>query len=154
MATFYSNQYQEAFITIPSVNNRPGDVSGHILCAYADFTVPAVAPIANDVFKLCKIPKGARVVEVYVAFPDLGTTGLVDIGYSASVDGVETASATAFLASVDVNTAAAIVCMSEQANPAGFGKLFASEVDLELKVNTAWTAVAGTVKVILHYRIV
>lgn len=153
MATYYGNQYQDAFVNIPSNRIRPGDISGEVKVMFFDFTVPAVAPIANDVFKLAKIPKGARVLEACLMFPDLGTTGLVSLGYAASADAVEAADSTAFISSQDVFTAAdTILASQQQANPTGVMKLFSAEVDLELKVNTAWTAVAGTVKGYLLYR--
>ena len=153
MATYYGNQYQDAFVDVPSDMIRPGDVSGEVKVMFFDFTVPAVAPSANDIFKLGKIPKGARVLEACLMFPDLGTTGVVSLGYAASADAVEAADATAFISSQDVNTAADTVLASQQqANAAGVMKLFSAQCDLELKVNTAWTAVAGNVKGYLLYR--
>lgn len=152
MATLYSNQYQDAFVDVPSDFIRSGDVSGEVKIMYMDFTVPAVAPTANDVFKLGKIPKGARILDAVLSFPDLGTTGVLELGYAADAAAVETADDNAFLASVDVNAAADTVSMTDQVNMVGLGKLFSAECDLELKVTTAWTATSGTVKCLLYYR--
>ena len=155
MATYYGNQYQDAYVDVPSDKIRPGDVGGEVKFMFFDFTVPSTAPSNNDIFKLGKIQKGARVIEAALSFPDLGTAGVVELGWAADAAGVETADDNGFLASVDVNTAADTVKMSDNlANGAGFCKLFSATCDLELKVTTAWTAVAGTVKGYLAYRVV
>ena len=154
MATFYSNQYQNAYVDVPSTKIRPGDVTGVLMVLYFDFTIPGTAPIANDVFKLGRIPKGSRVIDMQIQFPDMGSAGLVDIGWAASADGVEAANATGFYSALDVNTAAIIASILEVPSAAGFCKLFDAEVDLELKVNTAWTVTSGTVKGNLQYRVI
>lgn len=152
MATYYSNQYQDAFVDVPADMIRPGDVSGEVKAMYCDFTVPGTAPSNGDIYYLGKIPKGARVLNIVLAFPDLGTAGTVHVGYLQDAAAVETTDNDAFLASVDVNTAADTVSMVDQSNMVGLGKLFSAECTLTLTVSAAWTAVAGAVKVIMYYR--
>ena len=155
MATLYGNQYQDAFVDVPSDIIRSGDVSGDVKFMYFDFTVPSVAPSNGDKYKLGKIPKGARVIEAVLSFPDLGTAGTLELGWAADAGAVETADDNGFLASVDVNTAADTIKMSDNlANGAGFCKLFSAECDLELLLTAAWTATSGTVKGYLMYRTV
>lgn len=154
MATFYGNQYTDAFVDVPADMIRPGDVSGEVKVMYCDFTVPGSAPSNNDIWYLGKIPKGARVLNVVLAFPDLGTAGVVHVGYLQDSAAVETTDNDAFLASVDVNTAADTVSMIDQANMVGLGKLFSAECTLTLTAATAWTATTGTVKVLMYYRTV
>lgn len=154
MATFYGNQYTDAFVDVPADIIRPGDVSGDVKIMFCDFTVPGSAPSNGDIWYLGKIPKGARVLNVVLAFPDLGTTGVVHVGYLQDAAAVETTDNDAFLASVDVNAAADTVSMIDQANMVGLGKLFSAECTLTLTAATAWTATSGTVKVLMYYRTV
>lgn len=165
MATLYSNQYQDAYVDVPSSKIGPGDQSGDLKFLFFDFTVPGTAPTDADIVKLAKLPKGARVVEACLSFPDLGTAGVVELGWAASAekDGpngltgtvLEAADDNGFLASVDVNAAANTVKMSsDMNNAAGLLKNFSAEVDVQLLVTTAWTATSGTVKGYLSYVIV
>jgi hypothetical protein len=157
MPTIYSNQYQDAFIDVPSNKIKRGDQSGEVKHLFFDYQVTA-APANGDVLKLGKLPKGARVVEACLSFPDLGTAGSLNMGWAASaelivdsVTPVEAADADGFLAAVDVATAADTVLMSSGANLAGLGKAFDAEVDVQIDIATAWTATSGTIKGYLTY---
>lgn len=155
MPTFFGNQFTNAFITKPSVKIPPGDISGEIRYAHFDYTLPATPPIANDNIKLVRLPANVRVIDACLAFPDLGTTGTISLGWSASADGVEAAAASGLLASVDANTAADVAtteaAMIAGGALAGYLKDFASEVDIELFVNTAWTVTSGTIRGYVKY---
>ncbi len=162
MATLYSNQYQDAYVDVPSSKIGPGDQSGDVKFLFFDFTVPGTAPTDGDIYKLAKLPKGARVIEACLSFPDLTDSGVVELGWAASAekDGpngltgtvLEAADDNGFLASVDVTTAANTVKMSsDMNNAAGMLKNFSAEVDVELTVTDAWTAVAGVVKGYITY---
>lgn len=165
MAQFYSNQYEDAYVDKPSNKIAPGDQSGDIRFMFFDFTVPSSAPSNSDYYSLGKIPKGARVVEACLSFPDLGTAGVVELGWAASAEkdgpngltgtALELADADGFLASVDVNAAANTVKMSsDMNNAAGFLKHFSAEVEAQLFITTAWTATSGVVKGYISYVIV
>lgn len=150
MATLYGTQYKQAYVDVPSSKIAPGDVGGEVKFMYFDYTITA-APTNGDVLKLGKIPKGARIVDACLAFPDLGSAGAVNLGWAASADGVEAADADGLLVNVDVNTAAAIVIAAEQSAPAGFLKHFDAEVDLQMDIATAWTATSGSIKGYVKY---
>ncbi len=161
MATYYSNQYQDAFVDVPSDKIRPGDQSGKLRFMFFDFTVPSVAPSNADFYLLGKIPKGARVVEAVISFPDLGGSGSVDLGWAASAEldsagsAVEAADVDGFLANVDLDTAADTIKMTDNApNPDGFLKKFSAECDLKMIIDDAWSATSGVVKGYLAYVIV
>ena len=81
MATVYGNQYNNAYVAVPSVKINPGDVSGEVKFAYFDYTITAVS-VANDIIKLMKLPKNAKVLDACLSFPDLGTTGVLELGLS------------------------------------------------------------------------
>lgn len=158
MATVYGNQYNNAFVAVPSVKNPPGDVAGEVKLMYFDYTITA-APTDGDIIKLGKIPKNARVIDACMSFPDLGTAGTLTLGWAASAEltaagaAVEAASASGFLAAVDANTAANTVNMMEVAGAAvaGFLKEFSAECDLQIGVTTAWTVTSGTIKGFIKY---
>lgn len=151
MATKYSNQYQGAYVSKPMEQIKPGDISGDVKFAYFDITVDAVGSL-NDVFKLFKLPKGAKLKAFRIITPDMGTAGDIQVGWAASADGVEAASADGILGTTDANAAAADTSMP--ATAAGFLKDFAAEVDVEMKVVEAWTATTGTIKGYAEYVVI
>lgn len=156
MATFYGDQFAAAFNTDPSSNWLPGDLSGEKKVLYFEYTLPATPPSLNDIIKLGKLPKGARVYEAVISTPDLGSAGDLTLGWSAATDGgTELVDIDGFLTLFDANAAADTVFMSHQmnaggANP-GFLKKFASNVDVELHAAEAWTATSGVIKGYIEY---
>lgn len=150
MATYYSNQYQDAYVDVPSDKIRPGDQSGDVKMLAFDVTLSGAVALA-EIIKLGKIPKGARVLSMKFNCTDLGTTGAFNIGHAASAEldssgsAVEAAAATFLGSAIDVNTAAVAAVYY----PAG-SKRVAAEVDLQLAASTA-TTVAGTINGYLLY---
>src|SRR4051812_17239106 len=104
--------------TIPADLRDQGSKGGVVRVLY-DKYVAAGALSLNDVIQLGQLPAGARVVGYWLKSGDLGTTGTLDLGWAASADGVESASATGFLAAVDVNAAAITIGHQDQENEAG-----------------------------------
>ncbi len=149
MSTLYGDQYNSAYVAKPASAYQPNDFNGRVQRQYFEYTITA-APTAADVIKVAKVPKGARVYEAVLQFPDLGTTGTLELGFSADSGAVETADNDAFLVSVDVNTAKDQVGMIEQmkagGSNAGYLKNFSAECDVEIYVTTAWTVTSGTIK--------
>lgn len=159
MATLYSTQYNQAYVAVPSSKIAPGDSNSSIMFKYFEYTFTA-APATNDIIKLFKLPKNTRVLDFEMSFPDLGTTGVLDVGWAASAEltvgtttPVEAADADGFLVDVDVNTAAAIVNMADVTGAAvpGYLKEFGAEVDVQIDVNTTWTVASGTIKGYIKY---
>jgi hypothetical protein len=106
---------------------------------------------ATDVIKMMKLPAGAIVTEVKLAFPDLGTTGTCTVGWEASEDGSIAADADGFLAGVDLNTAADVFKMSDQANMPGQFKQFDKEVQVSIAMTAATTAITGKLKLEVEF---
>lgn len=157
MATLYGTEYNNAYVAKPSVKIPPGRVSGDKKFMYFEYAITA-APTDADVIKVGRLPKGAMVVAAGLKFTDLGTAGVLELGHSAnnnSGDTTVTADPDAFLASVDVNAAADFVTMDQQQEAggalAGHLKEFASEVDVQILVTTAWTVTTGTIKGFIEY---
>ena len=152
MPTFFGNQFNNAYVAQPSVKIPPGDVSGEKKVMYFDYTITA-APTNGDNIKVGKLPAGARVYDAALIFPDLGTAGVLHLGWAAG--GSEAADADGFLASVDANAAADAAFMSQAVQAGGqlpgFLKEFASEVDVEIAIPTAWTVTSGTIRGFIEY---
>jgi hypothetical protein len=149
MSTLYGNQYQDAFVDVPSNKVKGKDIGGEVKKMYFDFTITA-APTAGDVIKVGVLPKGARIYNAGLQFPDLGTAGILNLGWAAGAEGLEAADADGLLVNVDVNTAADAVSMQIQmeagGSNAGYMKELAEEVVVQIDVATAWTVSAGTIK--------
>ena len=159
MPTVYSSQYTDAYISKPVVKIPPGYVAGEVKFLYFSFALPGAVVAAADVIKLGKLPKGAMVLDACLSFPDLGTTGVMDLGWAASVEvdsagtALELADADGLMAAVDMKAAAAIVNMADVAGAevAGFLKEFAAQVDIQLVASEATTATTGTIKGYIQY---
>ncbi len=152
MATFYSSQYKNAYVDVPAVKIASGDFNGRTQIAYFEYTVVS-APTNGDVLKLFKLPAGARVLNAVVSHDDLGTAGVLKLGWAASADAVESADDDGFIVSIDVATAAQIITIHEASGAAvpGLFKKFAAEVDVQLAISTAWTATSGSIKGYIEY---
>jgi hypothetical protein len=154
MATLYGDQFTSAYVNHPSTKFDVGQFNAQVKRLYFEYTITA-APTAGDVIKVGKVPQGARVYDAGLKFSDLGTTGTLELGFAADVGAVETADNDAFMASVDVNSAADFVTMNQQQLAsgalAGHLKRFSAECDIEIYVTTAWTVTSGTIKGYIEY---
>lgn len=145
MPTFYSSQFNGAYQSVPSQNIAPGELSGDV--RHAAFNVALAGAITtSDLVKLVKLPRGAKLIMMRFVCDDLGTTGALNIGWSASADGAEAASATGIASAVDVNTAAVATVYYPN-------KEFAGEVDIQIAPSANTTA-AGNISGYLLYVVV
>ena len=151
MATLYGSNATKRDVNVPSDKIPAGEQVGEKHFAYDEYSLVGVVLGAADVIKMMKLPAGARVSEVVLAFPDLGTTGTCTVGWEASASGAIAADADGFLTTVDLNTAADVVAMSSQANNPGQYKKFDEEVQISIAMSAATTAVAGTIKLEVEY---
>lgn len=156
MATYNGAQYQAAYESVPSSKIAPGDDGGTVRRKYFSWAVPAAAIPLNSTIALCKVPKGARVYDAVIQFPDQGTTGTGVLGWAAG--GAESADDDGFLTTVDMKAARDAASMQHQmiagGNNAGFLKEFSDEVDVELKVTEAFDAGTGTIRGYIEYVLV
>ncbi len=93
MATVQSYQIQD-LDTIPQKNLMPSELAGRVRTAYFSFDTGASGPAVNDVIELVKVPKGARILSIYLNWEAMssgaGTAG-ADIGDSGDPDRFVTA---------------------------------------------------------------
>lgn len=147
MATLKSDIYKIQNLDVVDKADM-GDFIGRVRSLYINFTLAAELG-ATDVVKLCKIPPGARVVNMHLNLPDLGTTGAGTIGWAASDDGKVAADATGFAASTALTSAADFKLAS---SAAGFCKKFDSQVDVQIAMSAATDVGIGlSIKGTLEY---
>jgi len=150
MASLYGVNHAKAFVnTVDDVKVDVSAYHGKVRQIYDEIDLSAVLAIGDKVY-LGKLPKGAKVVEAILAFPDLGTAGVLDLGYE-KLDSSLSSDQDAFLASVDVASAADTVKMSDQSNMVGFGLEMDGEAYIVLKATTATTATSGKIKCVVEY---
>lgn len=164
MANLYGNQYNNAYVTVPSVKIAPGDFGGMKRIMYFDYTITAASTNA-DIIKLGKLPKGARLINASFSGPALAGTTSFSLGWAASAELVGVAGSAAVVAAdatgiltafsldaVDANS------MQQQMEAAGtntgYLKEFAAEVDVQLAVIDAWSSTSGTLKGYLEYVVI
>lgn len=139
--TKYGVNHQAAYIDVNPGKYGKGEFGGRVRVLYDEKTLTEELEV-NDIIKVGRLPKGARVLGATVKSPSLGTTGIVDLGYAASADAVEAADADGFVLQADAGGQAV------QAVGAGaaIGKRFEAEVDVQLVVTEVSTA--GSTKTI------
>jgi hypothetical protein len=152
MADLYSAEYKKAHVDIPKQMLSQNEQGGKLIIARAKHTF-AGEPSALDKIKMIKLPKGAKVIEAIVHSPDLGTTGVFNLGYSAPANGAFVGDLDAFIPTVTVTSAVSGLRMSSQvAGLAGRGLELTEEVDVEFHVATVTDAADGlAIELELHY---
>lgn len=150
MATVYGTNATKRLVNVPQDMIAANAQHGSVRMCYDIYTLTADLAAA-DIIVMGQIPAGARVVGYWMKFSDLDVTGgTLNLGYGASADAVESASAAAFLSAVDV-TSAGTKSQNDQANMAGLGKLFASPVNVQVATVGDTDATSGTIEVCIYY---
>lgn len=127
MADFYGAN-ATILNTVPLVALEGGDHNSKIHRSYDSITFAAELT-TSDALYMQKIPAGAKLVGAKVWSDDLGTTGLLNVGWTASDDAGEAADADGIFAALNVK-AAANVAVEMPHGSAGFNKDFAEEVQV------------------------
>lgn len=110
---------------------------------YDYYTVDTADEFGTDgLIRLFTIPKGARLIDFETSVEAAGATGIYDIGWAASADGVETADADGIMASVDPG-AAAVSRQKMVSTVPGYMKKFAAAVEVQADFSEV-TADSGT----------
>jgi hypothetical protein len=152
MASKYGSAYTDKFQTVPSVAIAGNKYGGRVRACYDSYTLTADLSAADKIY-MGKLPKGARVLDVIVAFADLDASGgTIDVGYEYNATGESslTDDPDAFLADVDV-TSAGTVGMIEQANMVGFGYEIEGDADIIVTIDGDTDATSGTIKLLVYY---
>lgn len=150
MAIKYGNNYSDRFVDHPPTPVAAKAMGGNLKVAYDDYDLSA-ALSTGDRIKACRLPKGAKVIEVILASADIdsSTNCLLDVGI-VYPNGDGTDDDNAFLASVNAQSAVS-KAMSAQNNMTGFGLECEGEADIEIKVQVAGDATSGKIKLAVIY---
>jgi hypothetical protein len=149
MATLYGENATLRDNSQPSQKIRSQEQHGRMRIAHDQISLSAALAL-NDEVIMMKLPAGAKIYEAELSTDDLGTTGVLDIGWEASSGGGEAADQDGLFAAVDVATAA--VARQKMANSvAGFQKRFSEEVRVKVVATTATTATSGDIKLSVWY---
>lgn len=149
MADFFGENATLRDSNVPSDKIRSQDQHGRMRIARDKFTFTAILD-TTDLLRMMKLPAGAKVYEVELNSDDLGTTGVLDIGWAASSEGGEVADQNGLFAAIDVNSAATARLKILNSVP-GFLKRFTEEVEIQIKATTATTATSGDIELIIYY---
>lgn len=140
--------------TIPQLVEAP-DSRGVVHTIYDEYTLTAAFTTADVIKMGTKIPQGARVTEVILDTPDLdsGSNANLTVGWLASDDAVEAASAAGFINAHDAHTAAKTQSMSSivQGSVAGKFKKFSAAVQPTITIATAGDVTSGTIRLMIQY---
>lgn len=95
----YGVNYKKAYVGTNGVFSpvAQGEQSGKVKIAYDSITFDNNVVATTDVIYLMKLPAGAKIVDAILKCEDLGTTGVVDVGFSSGSE---------LFASADVKAAA------------------------------------------------
>lgn len=156
MATKYGSKFNSRFQVKPAALAEVNAYGGRVRAMYDEYELPGAVLAAGDKVKVGRLPKGARVIDAKMAFDDMGTTGVFDLGYqyvksNGENDSSLTSDDNAFLDAVDVNTAAGMASMESEGNIVGFGKEMEGDADVEITVDTASTATTGKIRTLVLY---
>lgn len=136
--------------TIPQLATQGTD-GGKMKMAYDTYELSADLA-AGDVIKMCRIPKGAKIIDVRMFFDDLDASGgTLDVGWAAGAAGVEAIDADGFGAAVDVTSAGVYSMFTSQSTRPGFDKTFAEEVQATVTTNGDTDATSGTITLQVFY---
>lgn len=152
MASLYGLEYTNAVNDVPVEKAPINKWGGNIRVMYDTYALSADTA-SGDKLYMGKLKKGDRVIDVILASTDLDASGgTLDVGYEYNAAGnALTDDLDAFLADVDVATAAITVGMIEQANMAGFGYEIEGDADIVISFDGDCDATSGTIKLCVIY---
>ncbi len=147
MAALYSTNYTKQFVNVPSEKIPKGEQYGRVHVAYDDYTFAADVD-EDDTIDFMKIPKGARIIDLHLINTALAG-GTIDVGWTASDDGVEAADADGLLDGYDPTNAGA----TSLGFLGGRMKKFSAEVTVRvtIKSDSVAATTADSLKIMILY---
>jgi hypothetical protein len=150
MTTYYTTEYDYAFVDDPVTKVDVSKQHGRLRVMYASITLSAELAV-DDVIKIGKLPAHARVFGGKAVLPDDGTSGIVNIGWlsngtdAADPDGL-------FIGASEVDFGAGAIDVDLAGTAAGFGKKFSAETTVQAVCTEASNASSGnTFEFLLYY---
>ena len=134
----------------PSDKAGIGEQGGRLRVIYDTYEVLADMAADDTIQMGGLIPAGARVIDVHL-FYDALTAGTLDVGWEASSNGVEAASADGFVDGAAVTSQGHVSLQEDHFAEAGMFKKFAAAVQPIVKVATDTEATSGTISLAIMY---
>jgi len=149
MANFFGDNATLRDSNIPSEKIRTQDQHGRMRVAHDEITFAAELT-TSDTLTMMTLPAGAKIYEVDISSDDLGSTGVLDVGWAASSEGGEVADDNGLYAALDVTSA---VVRQKIANSLpGYLKRFTEEVAIKIVPSTSTDVATGqTLKLTIWY---
>ncbi len=85
MAELFGKNATKTDVSVPSELINVNEASGRVRRAYDEYTLDGELAL-NDTVQFMKIPSGAKIIDARFVSPDLGTTGVFDIGYASDTN--------------------------------------------------------------------
>ena len=137
---------------IPSSKIGTRDQQGRVRVLYDEYTLAAELT-GQDVIKLMKIPAGAKVYDVILQSPQLGSgggNGALSVGIQAS--SLHSADSQLFASVVEAGSAAIDYAMSSDQSVAGNASVFNDEVQVVITADeTSDAGIGDKIKLWIYY---
>ncbi len=149
MASKYGLNATKRDSNVPAEKIDVNEQHGRMRVAHDEYTLTAVLGTADSLYMM-ELPAGAKLYDAEISSDDLGTTGILDVGWEASADGGEVADPNGIYAALDVKAAA--IARQKMANSVGgFLKEFSEKVKIVIVPSEASSLSAGTIKLTVWY---
>lgn len=128
MAT-YNSDLATDYLASPPDRLDPSGSKGRVRFAHAKFTLSAELAV-GDTIEFMRLPKGARVVEMYAIADADAASGRLDVGWDGGVNSLETADDDGFYLETQFDPGAGALAKLaiDSARPGLYDKKFADEV--------------------------
>ncbi len=152
MATFYGANATLSLNQVPTGKVPAGESGGRVRLLFDTYTIAADFATLDIIKMGDKVPAGARVVDAWLAYDDLDTSGgTLDFGWAASADAVVAADATGFISAADATNADVIKMTDNGAKATGQGKSFASAVQPQVRIQGDTDVTSGVIQSYVFY---
>lgn len=152
MATVYTTEYNNAYVVEPSVKNDVTKWHGRVRAIKADITLAAELAV-SDVIKICKLPKGARILDARVVAPVDSVSGIYNVGWEANGDIIADPDGM-FVGASECDFGAAALNAKLLGTSPSFGKKFEAETVISATVTEVSTDSTGKVHQFVIFYIV
>jgi len=151
MATLYSTQKTKWSQNVPSDKIKTTEQSGKMRIAFADVTLASAS--SGDVVEMVNLPNGARIIDGYLSYVNLGTSTTLSVGYAAYKDaaGATVAlSAAGYYAAAATTTAGRADIFATQALGSG-SVVNANQDGLPISITLGGGTGSGLVQIAVRY---
>jgi len=151
MATLYSTQKTKWSQNVPSDKIDTNEQSGRLRIAFADVTLASAS--IGDVVEMVNLPNGARIIDGYLSYVNLGASTTLSVGYAAYKNAAGTTvalSAAAYYAAAATTTAGRADIFATQALGSG-SVVDANQDGLPISITLGGGTGSGLVQLTVRY---